>query len=106
MIAILLVTLIGLMEIIGDIVLKNWSLGKVEMNKYMIIGIITYIIIAILYAFSLKHGMLSVVNAMWQGISLLFTFLLAVLYFKERPSTKQLLCIGLIFIGTLGLMFI
>tara|TARA_Y100000816_G_C26049126_1_gene549932 strand:- start:564 stop:884 length:321 start_codon:yes stop_codon:yes gene_type:complete len=106
MVAIILVSIIGLMELIGDVLFKKWASGKVEVNSYIVIGILSYIMIAILYAFSLRHGMLSIVNAMWQGVSLLCTFLLGVLYFKERPNIKQLLCIALIFIGTLGLMLI
>jgi len=106
MIEIVLVTIIGLVELVGDVLFKKWADGKFEFNRNLGIGILSYIIIAILYAISLRHGMLSIVNAMWQGISLLCTFLLAVLYFKERPTIKQLLCIGLIFIGTVGLIIV
>jgi len=106
MIEIVLVTIIGLIELVGDVLFKKWASGKFEFNMYIGIGIFSYLTIAILYAISLRHGMLSIVNAMWQGISLLCTFLLAVIYFNERPNTKQLVCIALIFIGTVGLIII
>lgn len=106
LIAIFLVSLIGFMEIIGDIYLKFWSKGSIEFNKFIIIGTITYALIGIVYGFSLRYGLLSIINAMWQGLSLIFTFLLAVFYFNERPTYKQLFCIALIFVGTIGLIIL
>tara|TARA_B110000305_G_scaffold240888_1_gene312917 strand:- start:4050 stop:4208 length:159 start_codon:yes stop_codon:yes gene_type:complete len=52
------------MEIIGDISLKLWSKGNVEFNKFIVIGTITYAIIGIVYGFSLRYGLLSIINAM------------------------------------------
>jgi len=102
--ATLLVIFICLLEVCADILFKRWSNGKVEFNFNMFFGIIVYICIGILYGFSLRFGLLSIVSSLWQGFSLLFTFLLAIFYFKEKPNIKQICCIILVFIGTIGLI--
>ena len=104
--AILLILIIGIIEIISDILFKFWAKGNIEINWFLIIGVLIYNIIGILYAFSLRYGLLSIINSIWQGVSLLFTVLLGIFYFNERPNIKQMVCILLVFIGTIGLIFI
>ena len=104
--AVLLVILIGLMECICDVVLKRWANGRAEINAYIIIGVAIYAVIGMVYAISLRHGMLSVVSSMWQGVSLIFTFFIAILYFNERPTNPQIGCIGLVVVGTIGLVML
>ena len=103
---VLLIIIIGIIEIIADILFKFWAKGNIEINIYIIIGVFIYNIIGILYAFSLRYGLLSIVNSIWQGVSLLFTVLLGIIYFKERPTFKQGVCILFICIGTIGLIFV
>ena len=103
-IAVWLVILIGLLECVGDVVLKHWADGPTEVNRNIIMGTALYAMIGILYGVSLRYGMLSVVSSIWQGVSLLFTFLLATIYFKERPTRSQIGCIALVMLGTVGLI--
>ena len=83
-----IIVIVALLEIVAELFLKKWSKGEVEINLFLLLGILVYMIVAVLYAFSLRYGMLSIVSALWQGLTLIFTFLLAVLYFNELPSIK------------------
>lgn len=105
-VAVWLVFLIGLMECVGDVVFKHWANGPAEVNRNIIIGTVVYALIGILYAISLRHGMLSVVSSIWQGVSVLFTLLIATIYFKERPTLQQVGCIMLVVVGTGGLIIL
>ena len=99
-----LVILIGLMESIGDVMFKHWADGRAAVNRNLIVGIVLYAVIGLVYAISLRYGMLSVVSSMWQGMSVVFTFLIATLYFNERPTILHIGCIGLVVAGTIGLV--
>jgi small multidrug resistance pump len=86
--------------------MKTSNVAILLINWFLIIGVLIYNIIGILYAFSLRYGLLSIINSIWQGVSLLFTVLLGIFYFNERPNIKQMICILFVFIGTIGLIFI
>ena len=101
---ILFVIVICLIECVCDALFKYWSQGPLKISHNLVIGIVLYLAIGALYAMSLRYGLMSSVSSIWHGLSLLLTFLLSVLYFKERPSKKTLCFIGLIFAGTAGLI--
>ena len=57
---------VALLELVADIFLKKWSKGEIEINMFLLLGILVYMIVAVLYAFSLRYGMLSIITALWQ----------------------------------------
>ena len=101
---ILFVIVICVIECVCDTLFKYWSQGPLRVSHNLVIGISLYLAIGALYAMSLRHGLMSSVSSIWHGLSLLLTFLLSVLYFKERPSRKTMCFIGLVFVGTVGLI--
>ena len=101
---ILFVIVICIIECVCDALFKYWSQGALKISHNLVIGILLYLVIGALYAMSLRHGLMSSVSSIWHGISLLLTFMLSVMYFKERPSKKTLCFIGLVFAGTVGLI--
>ena len=101
---IIFVIVICIIECVCDVLFKYWSQGPLQISHNLVIGISLYLVIGALYAMSLRSGLMSSVSSILHGLSLLLTFLLSVIYFKERPSKKTLCFIGLVFVGTIGLI--
>jgi len=68
-----------------------------------LITIVFYIVSAVFLASALKKLPLGTAYAMWTGFGILGTTLLGVLLFKETLSLPQMVCVGMIVGGIVGL---
>ncbi len=68
-----------------------------------IVTLVFYILSGILLSLALKKLPLGTAYAMWTGFGIIGTTLLGVLLFKEVLSIPQIICIGLIICGIVGL---
>lgn len=68
-----------------------------------LITIVFYIVSAVFLAAALKKLPLGTAYAMWTGFGILGTTLLGVFLFKETLSLPQMVCIGMIVGGIVGL---
>ena len=87
--------LIVIFEILAIFLLTEWS----DKNKlYLIIlGILSYIIVAISFAFLMKtvsDSNLTIINAIWQIVGLIAVTLLGILFFKDKLNTYQWIGFG------------
>jgi uncharacterized membrane protein len=92
--------------------LGDWSFAKFvkEGSKnlfYKLFGYLNYFIVLEYYQGAIEKKGLAWANTAWDGWSDIFTNLVALLYFKETPTGKELLGIllvmsGLFLLGTRG----
>ncbi|MCX7596466.1 MAG: multidrug efflux SMR transporter [Fischerella sp.] len=73
---------------------------------YLVGAIVGYPLAFSFFAFSLKTIDISIGYAVWSGIGILGTSILGAIIFQENISLAQALCIGLIFVGAIGLNLI
>ena len=72
-------------------------------NKYFIIGIIIYCIVAYILYEILKSGNIAITNALWNAITVVLVTLMGIFYFNEKFTLYQY--IGLAF-AILAIIFI
>jgi quaternary ammonium compound-resistance protein SugE len=65
--------------------------------------VIGYILSAVFLALALKQLPLGTAYAMWTGFGIVGTTILGVFLFNEKLSVPQVICVGLIVIGIVGL---
>jgi multidrug transporter EmrE-like cation transporter len=80
----LLVILAAILEAGGDIVLKKWALDN--KNLIFALGLALYLGAVILWAFSLKHEVLSKAISVVTIINLIIVVLVGVFYFHDDLS--------------------
>ena len=98
-----IVVLICILELGGISCLKQWATSK---NRwYFTGGILLYIMVACLLAYSLTLGQLSIVNAMWQVIALLLVTAVSIFFFKEHLTTIEWVGLGVISVGFVIMVF-
>ncbi len=68
-----------------------------------VITVIGYLLSAVFLALALKKLSLGTAYAMWTGMGIVGTTVLGVVMFKENISIPQVLCIGMIIVGIVGL---
>ena len=89
----ILVTFAGILEALGDVLLKKWGLAN--KNIFLYIGLGIYFISTLLWAYSLKYEYLSKAISIITVLNLLIVVLVGVLYFKE--SLTLINKIGILF---------
>jgi multidrug transporter EmrE-like cation transporter len=72
------------LEVFGDFLFKKWSLGNESTLLY--IGLTTYFVGSIFWAFSLRYEYLSKAISAFTILNLLIVALVGVMYFKEDLS--------------------
>lgn len=94
----------GLFEVCWAIGLKySHGFTKVVPSIVTVLGMIASFYFL---ALALKSLPLSTAYAIWTGIGTIGTVILGVLLFKESISTVQIICIGFIITGIIGLKLI
>jgi multidrug transporter EmrE-like cation transporter len=73
---------------------------------YLMGAVIGYPLAFSFFAFSLKQIEISIGYAVWSGIGIIGTSILGAMIFQENISLAKALCIGLIFVGVIGLNLI
>lgn len=87
-------------EIVAIWLLTEWS--KKNKIYYIILGILSYIAVAIFFALlmkDIKGDKLAIINAIWQVIGLIAVTLLGIVLFKEKLHLFQWIGIGLTIIA-------
>lgn len=80
----ILIAIAVALEIFGDMLFKKWSL---ENNNFLLyIGLATYFIGSMFWAFSLKYEYLSKAISVFTILNLVVVALVGILYFKEELS--------------------
>ena len=92
-----LVLLCVVLEIIGEITLKWWTINSTW--YYLLGGILSYILIAIVYGYALKQGSLIVANGLWQIFALVIISIIGVVMFRESLTLGQWFGLTLALVG-------
>ncbi len=101
---VLLITLLSLVEFVGDSNLKIYA--RTNTLKNLAIGIIAYIFVIKILIESFKRRNLIFTNAMWDAISTLISTLLAVFILKESLNNwQQYFGVGSIILGIMLLNY-
>jgi len=97
------VLLVALLELGAISCLKNWSINK---NGYFLGGgVILYVIVSLVFAYSLTLHNLPSVNAIWQALSVIIVTLVSIGFFKETPngwwewSGIAVVCVGFLLLA-------
>jgi len=93
----LLVVVVAILEVIGDILFKEWTIGN--KTPFLLIGILLYFLATICWAFSLKYQDLSKAVIIFAVITSVVAVLVGVLVYKESPSFINIVGIVLGLIG-------
>ncbi len=88
-----LVTIVAFLEVIGDILFKEWSIHS--KNYLLILGILAYMAATLFWAFSLKYQSLSKAMVIFAVLTLIVGILVGVLFYKEDLSTLNIVGIAL-----------
>ena len=75
-------------EILAEILLQKWA--KNDNPVYLLTGIASYIVLAVLFGFAMKSGDLTTINAAWQCGNVLLVSLYGIFVLKEKLSHRQL----------------
>lgn len=96
-----LVVAAALMETLGVIGLKRYSLQKNAFNAALFFGGFGASFVLLYQSF--RYIQLSVAYAVWIGLGTAAAVLVNMLFFGESRSTARLLSLGVIVIGVVGL---
>jgi multidrug transporter EmrE-like cation transporter len=84
--------------------ISAYCLNKTRTNKYyLILGVFIYIIIALLFAYTLTMDSkkLGIINAIWQCLNITLIFLVSFFIFGEKFTPVQYFAIFLAIIATI-----
>jgi len=88
-----LILMATLLEVVGDVLFKKWSLG--DKNIVLILGFIIYFIGTVFWALSLKYEGLAKAISVLTILNLIIIVAVGVLYFKEDLTLINKIGIGL-----------
>ena len=93
------------LEVAGSFCLNQWALRKAAKPwLFAMIGVVCYACIALLYGASLKHGSLSMNNALWQSVALIIVTLVGIGFFKDRLTLGQWVGVSIVSVGFIVLL--
>ena len=95
-----LILLIAILETIAMGVIEDSANKR---NKYFIIGIFIYIIVAYILYEILKDGNIAVTNALWNATTVILVSLMGIFYFDEKFTIYQYIGLGF---AVLAIIFI
>lgn len=92
------------LEILAEVVLNIWAKPteasqNIPRGLFLVSGLVLYCLIGLVYGNALKHGEVTLANAMWQCLALLTVTAVGVSVFGDRPSTGQWAGIGIAALG-------
>jgi len=87
----LFILLIAILETIAMGVIEDSANKR---NKYFIIGIFIYIIVAYILYEILKVGDIAVTNALWNATTVILVSLMGIFYFDEKFTIYQYIGLG------------
>ena len=93
----LLVFMMTIAEVLALTSLKKFS--ETKKAYYFIASIFLYVIICALIVISFRFKEMSLLNALWNGLSIVLVIIVGYLLFKERITKYELLGVFLIIIA-------
>ena len=97
----LMLLLAALLEVTWAVAMKA-SAGFTKFLPALVTGV-GYVLSAVFLSLALKKLPLGTAYAMWTGFGIVGTSILGVVLFRESLSGGQILCVGLIVSGIVGL---
>lgn len=94
---IIFVAAMAIIEIIALISLKKYSENKNIF--FFIMGIIMYALICVIIVHTFTFSKMSVVNSLWNGLSLIFILMIGYIVFKDKINSNEIMAIILIMIA-------
>lgn len=99
-----LVLVCVVLEILAEVVLNIWAKPteasqNIPRGLFLVSGLVLYCLIGLVYGNALKHGEVTLANAMWQCLALLTVTAVGVSVFGDQPSTGQWAGIGIAALG-------
>ena len=80
-------------EIGGEILLHRWA--KTGERGFLAAGIVAYVCLAVVFAFSMRDNTLTAMNTAWQCANVTIMAAFGLLVLKEKVSHAQLAGVGL-----------
>ncbi len=77
--------------------------GGVEHKYYLLAGLTILTIANLFYSYVLKTIPMSIAYAIWSGLGITSITIMGWIFFKEHLTTTQLLWMGVIIVGCIGL---
>ena len=96
------IVLLCIFELMGDILFSQWVNKNPNPNAawgFFAAGIVSYLIMTVIFAFSLLSRRIALVNTLWQAGSVIFGMLWGYFYFKEQPTHGEWLGFFVILAG-------
>jgi multidrug transporter EmrE-like cation transporter len=90
---IFLVITVGLLEVVGDVLFKEWIIHNKK--SLLLIGVVFYMLATVIWAFSLKYQSLSKAVVIFAVLTLIVGVLVGVFFYKEPLTTLNIIGIVL-----------
>ena len=87
------------LELFAEIFLNKWAKGSPKNHAWMGAGVAFYVAIAVVYGCSLMYGQVTITNALWQCLALIFITIVGVKYFGNRPTLGQWVGLAIVTVG-------
>ena len=85
-------SLLGL-EVASEILLHKWS--ETDEFRYMLAGICTYVILAVVFAYSMRSGEMTTINTAWQCGNVVLISAYGMLVLREQLTLRQKIGVAL-----------
>lgn len=85
------------LETIALICLQKYHNGKKIM--FYVVAVIMYVIITLLIVYSLNHNQISIINSIWNALTIILVTVVSFIIFKEPLTKYQVIGIVLIAAG-------
>ncbi|XWV26910.1 hypothetical protein QJ857_gp0140 [Tupanvirus soda lake] len=96
-IIIIVLILLSIIEIFVFVSLKQYN--ETKRNFYFISAIIFYVLIAYLLVYSFNYEHMAIVNAFWNGISIISISLIGYYFFQEALTINEITAMILVVIA-------
>lgn len=87
----------ALLDCFAMTILKQWSITNKTI--LLVIGVISYALMGIFFALAIKYQGLAITNVVWAVLTVLFTTVVGIYFFKEHLSITQLVAIFIVIVG-------
>ena len=74
-------------EVASEILLKQWA--DTNELRYMVMGVCTYAVLAVIFAHAMKSGQLTTINTAWRCGNVVLVSLYGVLVLREELTLRQ-----------------
>ena len=79
-------------EVSAEILLHKWATS--QRLPYLVIGVIMYVLLALVFAHAMRHGELTTINAGWQCGNIVLVSAYGVLVLRDKLTLRQKVGVG------------